>query len=311
MMRPRDFMVLMWIVLSISAVPGQDLTLTNRAITFTNLEGRVYKSVDLVRANLDGVIWRDDNGSGGQISYTNLAPEFLSKIGVPVERVSAARERAQRKLTPAPATPTPKAPFRQTVEQYLSSHAISVSLWTPGSFNFPENEQQKKGCRAILSELKQMRKAIELGVSYNGFSELIQQKAMAIEKLKDDYPNIPHGFVLAVDNCVQDWSDAKRDWWNKIKAESGSSKEALDEYFFQRDLAMAEVPFYSCKAIAEISTNTDPILEAEAGVMLLEQNHHDYNDYAPILVLDKDQLVTQLKASLEALKTKADKESKP
>lgn len=146
-MKPCDFVVLVWMALGASAVPAQDLILTNRATTFTNLEGRVYKSVDLVRANLDGVIWRDDNGSGGQISYTNLAPEFLSKIGVPLQRTSAARERAQRKPTPAPATPAPQAPFRQTVDPYLSSHAISVSLWIPRSFNFQQNEQQKKGCR--------------------------------------------------------------------------------------------------------------------------------------------------------------------
>jgi hypothetical protein len=76
---------------------AQNITFTNKTATFTNLEGQVYRDVALVRADLDGLIWRDENGSGGRICFTNLSQSFLDTLGIPPERVAVAKARAERR----------------------------------------------------------------------------------------------------------------------------------------------------------------------------------------------------------------------
>ena len=89
-------MKLLCFVLLGGAALAQDITFTNRTATFTNLEGRLFSNVTLVRASQDGVIWRDDSG-GGQVSYTNLNPALLKEWGIPLERIEQARVRAGQK----------------------------------------------------------------------------------------------------------------------------------------------------------------------------------------------------------------------
>jgi hypothetical protein len=87
---------LLWLCLSISA-SAQDVELTNKVATFNTLDGRIFDSVELVRANLDGVVWRKDGAGMGQVCYTNLSPERLLAWGIPTNRIEVARGRAQRK----------------------------------------------------------------------------------------------------------------------------------------------------------------------------------------------------------------------
>ena len=58
-----------------------DIDLKQRVVTFTNLQGRVYDSVQLTRANNTGVIYSTENG-GGMVFYTNLAPAQLAGWGL-------------------------------------------------------------------------------------------------------------------------------------------------------------------------------------------------------------------------------------
>ena len=48
----------------------QDITFTNKTATFTNLQGQLYKGVELVKADLDGLTWRDEGGAR-RICYCN------------------------------------------------------------------------------------------------------------------------------------------------------------------------------------------------------------------------------------------------
>jgi hypothetical protein len=69
------------------------ITFTNRFATFTNLQGRVYDHVQLIRADANGIIYRMEDG-GGFISFTNLAPATLQELGVPTNRIALAEQRA-------------------------------------------------------------------------------------------------------------------------------------------------------------------------------------------------------------------------
>jgi hypothetical protein len=82
------FLALVWI----NSLLAQDIVFTNKTATFTNLQGRVYTNVTLVKATQDGLLWRGD--SMGLIAYTNLSPALLESLGVPTNRIEQARERA-------------------------------------------------------------------------------------------------------------------------------------------------------------------------------------------------------------------------
>ena len=92
---PRVMKAICFVLLGGAAL-AQDVTFTNRVVTFTNLEGRLFPNVTLVKANRDGVIWHD-GASGGLASYTNLSPALLKEWGIPLERIDEARTRAGKR----------------------------------------------------------------------------------------------------------------------------------------------------------------------------------------------------------------------
>jgi len=73
-----------------------DILFTNKFATFTNLQGQVFKQVQLLSGDWDGVIWRDTTSSG-RVSYTNLYPVFLEAWGIPTNRIGVARKRAEHR----------------------------------------------------------------------------------------------------------------------------------------------------------------------------------------------------------------------
>ena len=85
----------LWATVCLTAL-SDDITFTNRTANFTDLEGRIYSRVQLVRGDLDGLIWRR-GASGGRICYTNLDPCLLESFGISTNRIAIAQERAEHK----------------------------------------------------------------------------------------------------------------------------------------------------------------------------------------------------------------------
>src|ERR1035441_1740632 len=85
------------LTLATGSLLAQDIVFTNRTATFTNRQGIVFKDATLIKADLDGLIWRN-GASGGRICYTNLEPAFLEQLGVPTNRIAIAKSRAERKF---------------------------------------------------------------------------------------------------------------------------------------------------------------------------------------------------------------------
>jgi hypothetical protein len=99
--------------------PAGDIILTNKAMSFFDLQGRGYTNVDFVKVNLDGLVWRDKEAMG-QVSLTNLDLGFLAGLGVYDDRIAGALARAQKRAgyVPAPyAAPPPTAPLSPQEEQ--------------------------------------------------------------------------------------------------------------------------------------------------------------------------------------------------
>ncbi len=85
----------LWATVCLTAL-SDDITFTNQTANFTDLEGRIYSRVQLVRGDLDGLIWRR-GASGGRICYTNLDPCLLESFGISTNRIAIAQERAEHK----------------------------------------------------------------------------------------------------------------------------------------------------------------------------------------------------------------------
>jgi hypothetical protein len=73
-----------------------DIFFTNKFVTFTNLQGRIFQQVQLLSGDWDGVIWRDDM-CAGRVSYTNLSTAFLDAWDIPTNRIGVARKRAEHR----------------------------------------------------------------------------------------------------------------------------------------------------------------------------------------------------------------------
>jgi len=87
--------VLLLLLAAVTTAAAQE-TLTPNTVSFTNLQGQTYKNVRLVRADWDGIVWKDDNGGGGRTFFTNLDAAFLERWGIPTNRIDLARSRAEK-----------------------------------------------------------------------------------------------------------------------------------------------------------------------------------------------------------------------
>ena len=105
---------------AVAQLLAQDITFTNKTVTFTNLEGRVFKDVLLVKGDADGLIWRAD-ASGGRVSYTNMAPEILQRLGVPTNRIEMALARAGQRQKAMEA--------QQQQQAAVAAQAAKMSRW--------------------------------------------------------------------------------------------------------------------------------------------------------------------------------------
>jgi len=71
---------------------AQEIVFTNLAATITNLQGRVYTNITLIKATPKGLVWRREGM--GFLNYTNVNPAVLEALGVPTNWVKQANVRA-------------------------------------------------------------------------------------------------------------------------------------------------------------------------------------------------------------------------
>jgi hypothetical protein len=69
-----------------------EVLLTNRMVTFTNLQGQVAGDASLIRATADEVVFKT-NDVYGTVKFTNLAPQVLEYLGVPQSHLKLVRDR--------------------------------------------------------------------------------------------------------------------------------------------------------------------------------------------------------------------------
>jgi hypothetical protein len=102
------------------ACAQERVTFTNQLATFSNLQGAAYRNVRLVRADLDGIIYREGVG-GGRVCYTNLPAALLESLGISSNQIAVAKARADGRAVAA-------AYYRQRLQQQAQQEMAAKAL---------------------------------------------------------------------------------------------------------------------------------------------------------------------------------------
>ena len=75
---------------------AMEVRFTNQVVTFTNLQGQVYKDASLLRASEDQLVFKT-NDIFGTVYLTNVSPATLEMLGVPASHIQAVQELQRQK----------------------------------------------------------------------------------------------------------------------------------------------------------------------------------------------------------------------
>ena len=114
-------------------------TFTNQVVTLTSTENITYSNIALVRASLDGIVYRAPTGAGGgTIPYTKLSPETLETLQVDTNMIEVAAQRAQAKAQmEQQQTPTTATEPRRTTRYSPPSQTDRRSAPAPKRYGTP------------------------------------------------------------------------------------------------------------------------------------------------------------------------------
>ena len=117
--------------------------------------------------------------------------------------------------------------------------------------DFPKTDKGLLACKEILSELRQVDKALREEISCERFGGLLQEKTLAVEKVKDlRGEDIPGVFLKHADLCLKGLNRSTRYWRDEIKADDKDSK-AFYAYVKRWDWEQSTIDLLYCVAIAE------------------------------------------------------------
>ena len=121
--------------------------------------------------------------------------------------------------------------------------------WTV--YQLPKNQEAKSACKDIVSELKQISKVLELGITYDRFCDLLQEKTLAIEKIKDKAESVPTQFLKHVDDCIGFYKISRDGWKTEIESAEFPDLKASAAFHRLDCWTLAKVQELYCVGIAE------------------------------------------------------------
>ena len=173
------------------------------------------------------------------------------------ERIARAKADQEEKLA------------RARAAQYNAIKRHGYYIRPINEFGFPKTEKAQTACKEIVSELKGINKALELGLSYAKFSDLLTEKALSVEKIKDlRGEGIPRDFLVRVDDCVDAFKES-RDWWHKqIENAEYPDLKPYEDYVMREYWSEASVHLTYCIGIAESNTNVNSTAIDQIALMI-------------------------------------------
>lgn len=274
-----------------------------KSISFQDLAGNLYSNVTVLKLEKDGVLFRyGEEPRYGRVKFTNMTEEVQLKCGYDAKKIEQDREEKAAKA-------------KLDRERYAEARARKeadevtrlVSLVTPITVaDFPKTDATKAACKEIAAELKGIHTAIELGVSYNKFSELLTDTAITVQKAKDlRGDNLPAVFLIRADKCIDAYNQSRDFWRKSIDTESERAK-AMSDYYRRESWAKAGINLTFCIGIAESRTNVNELVISQA-IEMIESEKRAFEkgnlslgllDYSALSLMTKDQILDRLKESL-------------
>ena len=147
-----------------------------------------------------------------------------------------------------------------------------VAKWT--TFSLPASEDIKAACRQINTELNQIRKALDLGISYNNYASLLQETVLNIERIKDSNPPVPRDYLDRVNKCIAFYTAAREAWHTSIYQKYFKTES---EYIRGQSWDNAYIQYIYCYAIVQNdpNANIDIIVKTASRIFIYDKNKTD------------------------------------
>jgi hypothetical protein len=291
----------------LSAIGTSVLAQTN-ILTFTNNSGDVYTNVTVILIERDGILFRLSDGENyGRVKFTNMSLPLQAQFGYDpekirkVEEARLAKEKADQEEQLA----------RAKAAQYDSIEAHKYYIDPIDKSDFPKTDAAKQSCKEIVSDLKGVSKALELGLSYDKFSDLLTEQVLSVEKIKDlRGDGVPQEFLHRVDDCVDAFKESKH-WWNEKIQDEFPQEQDLDEHFMRDYWSEADLHLIYCTGIAEEDTNVNALAIDQVAMMIKTEQDAvkdgilEAKDHSDLTVYNMtvEQISAQIKATLSATNT--------
>ncbi|MGA2281041.1 MAG: hypothetical protein ABSG80_12145 [Verrucomicrobiota bacterium] len=245
------------LILILSSLIGTLASAQTNTLTFTNNSGIVYSNVTVVKIESEGVLFRFSDWQYTRVKFTNMSASVQTQFGYDPEKIRKANEERLAEENAEAKAAQERQIAEAKVAQYdsIKKYKDDFFIYTFDESDFPKTEAARQACKEIVSELKGISKALEIGLNYNKFSDLLTDKVLSVEKIKDlRGEGIPRDFLRHADNCVDAFKESKH-WWNeKIHAEF-PQLENYDEHCMRDYWSEAELQLICCSGIAESNTN--------------------------------------------------------
>lgn len=233
-------------------------------LTFTNNAGTVFSNARVVKIESDGVLFGFTNWQYTRVKFTNMPISLQAWFGYDPEKIRKANEERAAKIAAdrEQAIADAKAARERAIAEakaaqpdLINEYRNKIRFYSVDESDFPRTDGARQACKEMVAELKGIGKGLELGMSYNKFSDLLTDKALAVEKVKDLHgEGVPREFLHQANECIDAYKTSKEWWSKKINSESTSAQE-LEENFMREYWAEADLCVICCSAISESKTN--------------------------------------------------------
>lgn len=223
-------------------------------ISFNDLNGNTFSNVTVLAVEKDGVLLKfGEESKYTRVKFTNMTEDVQVLCGYDAKKVAKERElRAERERQAYEAS---FLYIRQSQTNELLLLAVLAEPISQG--DFPETEAIKKSCKEIAAELNGLNTAIEQGLSYTKYADMVTDTAIKIQKIKDLAGHrLPAMFQIRADACMKAHTDARKHWQDHIYSESESRKKWA-EYFQQRNWSEAGIHYSMIAGMIDGRTNVN------------------------------------------------------
>lgn len=281
-------------------------------ITFTNKYKEVIHA-EVVRADSKGIVYKEINSSGmGRVAFSNLPTDIQLRFGYDAEKVRKAQEEIARQNAVEAKRLAMARAAQERASQHNSIRDHDFYLNPINESDFPETEKVQAICKEITSELNGINKALELGLNYNKFSDLLTEKVLNIQKIKDlRGEGLHHSFLYRVDECIDSFKESREWWHKKIEDSARATAAAFEDYIMRKHWSAAGVHLTYCIGMAEKHTNANALAIEKVALMIKTEQDavkdgileaKDYRDPA-VANLSVQEISTKIKIALSETNT--------